>query len=240
MMKKKTILLVDDVALFIQLQKSFLSRDLFEIRTARSGEQALRSVRSSLPDLVLLDLYMPDMNGDTVSRELKNDPLTRDVPIIIVSSEGDEDAERMCRLSGCDDFIHKPIRRDLLLEAVEKQLKVTHRRHVRVVTNLFCTVRANDQTHDARIRTFSQSGAFVEMGFTPALEETLAVNFSIPSSDKTLELKASVRWTGKLAGDQSQGAGVEFLETDYMNTVQIKRYVEQILEQDGKSWAPTT
>jgi CheY-like chemotaxis protein len=192
MMKKRTILLVDDVALFIQLQKSFLSRDLFEINTARSGEQALKSVRFSLPDLVLLDLYMPDMNGDTVCRELKNDPLTRDIPIIIVSSEGDEDAERMCRLSGCDDFIHKPIR---------------------------------------SIRTLSQSGAFIEIGFAPALEETLKINFSIPSSPKALKLKAAVRWTGRLAGDQALGAGVKFKGIDVQEAVRIKEYVESELEE---------
>ena len=230
-MKKRTILLVDDVALFIQLQKSFLSRDLFEINTARSGEQALKSVRFSLPDLVLLDLYMPDMNGDTVCRELKNDPLTRDIPIIIVSSEGDEDAERMCRLSGCDDFIHKPIRRDRLLEAVERQLKVTQRRHARVGTNLMCAVQRNGHVHESSIRTLSQSGAFIEIGFAPALEETLKINFSIPSSPKALKLKAAVRWTGRLAGDQALGAGVKFKGIDVQEAVRIKEYVESELEE---------
>jgi hypothetical protein len=134
-------------------------------------------------------------------------------------------------LSGCDDFIHKPIRRDLLLEAVERQLNVTHRRHVRVVTNLFCTVRANDQIHDARIRTFSQSGAFVEMGFTPGQGEPLQVAFSIPPSSKTLELEASVRWAGKLSADQALGAGVEFKGIDVREAVRIKEYVESELEE---------
>lgn len=229
-MEKRKILLVDDVSLFIQLEKSFLSRDLFEITTARSGRDALSSARANTPDLVLLDLYMPDMNGDAVCRELKNDPATKNIPIVMVSSEGEKDAEMLCHQAGCDDFIYKPIRRDLLLAAVERQLKVTHRRHVRINTDLPCTVRHNEQIFDARISSLSQSGGFIEMGFTPDLEVAMVVVFSLPQSDKVLELNTCVRWTGKSAEDGSLGAGVEFPEIDTKCSSQIKIYIDSIIK----------
>ncbi|TNF73274.1 MAG: hypothetical protein EP302_04085, partial [Bacteroidetes bacterium] len=67
-----------------------------------------------------------------------------------------------------------------------------------------------------------------------------AFNFSMPPSEIPLELKASVRWTGRLARDRSQGAGVEFLEMDFRNTVQIKRYVESVLEEQDEYLVPST
>jgi len=230
-MKKSKILLVDDVALFIQLEKSFLSRDLFEISTARSGKETLNSVRTNPPDLVLLDLYMPDMNGDAVCREIKNDPATKDVFIIIVSSEGEKNAERLCRQAGCDDFIYKPIRRDLLLAAVERQLKVTHRRHIRIHADLPCSVRLDDQITDGRIRSLSQSGAFVEMGFEPDLQTSLTIILKIPASENVLELTASVMWTGEQEGATFPGAGVEFSDVDASCVAMIRKYVESVLEE---------
>ena len=77
-------LLVDDVELFLNLEKSFLDRESFIIDTARSGKEALEKIRADKPDLVLLDLYMPEMNGDEVCRQIKSDPLTRDIIVIMM------------------------------------------------------------------------------------------------------------------------------------------------------------
>lgn len=232
-MEKRKILLVDDVSLFIQLEKSFLSRDLFEISTARSGKDALSSARTNTPDLVLLDLYMPDMNGDAVCRELKNDPATKNIPIVIVSSEGEKDAEILCRQAGCDDFIYKPIRRDLLLAAVERQLEVTHRRHDRVSPDLPCTVRLNDQIIEGKIRSLSQSGAFIEIGFEPELNTFLTVILKTPASDRVLELEASVMWTSKRGETSFSGVGVEFSDVDNRDIAVLRGYVQSTLENDN-------
>jgi len=225
-MEKRKILLVDDVSLFIQLEKSFLSRDLFEISTARSGKEALRSIKAAIPDLVLLDLYMPDMNGDAVCREIKSDPLTKDVPIVIVSSEGDAQMERKCRLFGCDGFIHKPIRRDLLLGEVEKQLGIKQRRHFRLNTNTACTVHRGNDTHDGTIRNLSHSGACIETAFAPDLGELMVVIFTLPTANKAMEVKTSAKWIRKHEDDRAFQIGAEFFKLDPKEAESIKRYIE--------------
>lgn len=231
-MKRRKILLVDDVALFIQLEKSFLSRDLFDISTARSGKEALRSVKSSPPDLVLLDLYMPDMNGDAVCRVLKDDPLTAHIPVIIVTSEGEKDFHQIYLASGCDDIIQKPLRPDLLLAAVERQLQVTQRRHQRVSTDLACTVRAERRILDGKVRNLSRGGAFLELGAGPSPDRTLGVSFSMPGFIGTCELKAAVKWKGAPVGNYLPGVGVEFLDPDRVIHAGIGRFVDMVLERN--------
>ena len=82
-MKKKRILIVDDTEFFLQLEISYLGNQRFDIHTARSGSEALEKARTLQPDLILLDMYMHDMNGDAVCSLLKGDPDTSSIPVII-------------------------------------------------------------------------------------------------------------------------------------------------------------
>ena len=97
---KKTVLIVDDVELFIQLEISHLGRKRYDIHTASNGNQGLEMARSIKPDIILLDLVMPDMNGDQVCRILKGDPDTSSIPIIMVSSGTREHSRSIIDSSG--------------------------------------------------------------------------------------------------------------------------------------------
>src|SRR5205809_742258 len=109
----KKILLVDDANLFIDLARKALESTGAQLLIARDGVQALRILQTESPDLIVLDLVMPEMSGDKVCAMIKNDPLTADIPVIIVTSRGRaEDIER-CRKAGCDDFLTKPIRQEI-------------------------------------------------------------------------------------------------------------------------------
>lgn len=123
-MKKTKLLLVDDVELFLDLQKSFLNRETFEIFTARSGPEALEKIQQNTPDLVILDLFMPGMDGDDVCREIKRNPLTRDIPVVMTTSEGAEDSKNRCLQAGCDGFLPKPLKRAALLHIIEEALNL--------------------------------------------------------------------------------------------------------------------
>jgi len=106
--KRPTVLIVDDMPDNLALMSNLL-KDSYRIKVTTSGKKALELVSASLPDLVLLDIVMPEMDGYQVCSRLKENPATRDIPIIfLTSSTASEDEERGLQL-GAVDYITKPV-----------------------------------------------------------------------------------------------------------------------------------
>jgi phosphoserine phosphatase RsbU/P len=106
---KKRVLVVDDERLNVDVLVSLL-RDDYRMMVAKNGEQALKAARSDVaPDLILLDIMMPEMDGYEVCRQLKADPRTRGIPIIFVSAMGQEIDETRGLDLGAVDYITKPV-----------------------------------------------------------------------------------------------------------------------------------
>lgn len=102
------ILVVDDVPTNIHLLEEMLERDDYRVATALNGPTALTMAKAAPPDLILLDIMMPGMDGYQVCRELKADPATADVPVIFITVKDDEiDEERGFAVGGVD-YITKP------------------------------------------------------------------------------------------------------------------------------------
>ena len=120
---KYNILAVDDIPLNLLLVQKMLSRFKFEIRTAGNGQQALDAVADCRPDLILLDLMMPGIDGFEVIKRLREDPATADIRIVILSAlNSNEDVVKGFDL-GANDFIMKPIIMEKLLNSVFTQLQ---------------------------------------------------------------------------------------------------------------------
>ncbi|WP_028101126.1 response regulator [Pseudoduganella violaceinigra] len=119
---KKTVLLVDDAPDNLVLMNDLL-KDLYKVKVANSGEKALRIALSGpLPDLVLLDVMMPEMDGYQVCRRLKADPATRDIPIIFLTAKSEVDDEKLGLDLGAVDYITKPISPPITLARVRNHL----------------------------------------------------------------------------------------------------------------------
>ncbi len=119
------ILIVEDHPQVAELLEAFLA-DMPDVCTlvARNGEQALAKVRDWAPDLVLLDVMMPRMSGFEACRTIKEDPQTRDIPIIMVTAlNADADYERACE-AGADDFLRKPVNRVELKTRIQSLLEL--------------------------------------------------------------------------------------------------------------------
>ena len=122
-MSKEHILIVDDEEDILELIGYNLTRDGYRVSTAMTGEQALHSARQGRPDLILLDLMLPGIDGLEVCRRLQSDPLTRAIPIIMVTAKG-EDADIVTGLElGADDYIVKPFSPRVLLARVRAVLR---------------------------------------------------------------------------------------------------------------------
>lgn len=118
---KPTLLIVDDQSLNVHILSHIFQGD-HTVRTATSGQQALDACEQELPDLILLDVVMPGMNGHQVCAYLKANPRTRDVPIIFVTGQNNPEEESVGLALGAADFISKPVNAAVVRARVRGQL----------------------------------------------------------------------------------------------------------------------
>jgi two-component system alkaline phosphatase synthesis response regulator PhoP len=122
-MPKEKILVVDDEEDILELVKYNLERDGFQVKCAESGEQAMASIRREVPDLVVLDLMLPGIDGLEVARRLKHDQKTAGIPIVMLTAKGEE-ADIVTGLElGADDYIAKPFSPRILIARVKVVLR---------------------------------------------------------------------------------------------------------------------
>ena len=125
---KRRILIVDDDPLNVKLLASKLPVDQFETVTAFSGQEALRKTIKDPPDLILLDIMMPEMNGYEVSHWLKTNPTTQDIPIILVTALDGADDKIKGFEAGADEFLNKPVNTIELLARINSLLRLKYYR----------------------------------------------------------------------------------------------------------------
>jgi two-component system cell cycle response regulator len=118
------VLVVDDEAGNRELLEAILTEDGYRVEQAENGAGALAQATSAPPDLILLDLMMPGMNGFEVCQRLKHDPVTASVPVIVVTALGQIHSKEAALASGADDFLTKPVGIEDLLARVRAMLKV--------------------------------------------------------------------------------------------------------------------
>jgi len=121
-MSKKKILLVDDSNTALMIAQVLLSRAAYEVVLARHGREAIAKARAERPDLILMDVVMPYMNGIEACKAIRADPDTRAIPIILVTTRGDDDSIEAGFASGCNDYVTKPIHGPELLGKLRDQL----------------------------------------------------------------------------------------------------------------------
>lgn len=121
---KYNVLAVDDIPLNLLLVQKMLSRFNFTMRTAANGQQALDAIAEKKPDLILLDLMMPGIDGFEVLRRVRENPETADIRIVILSAlNSNEDVVKGYNM-GADEFIMKPIIMEKLLTCVVTQMQI--------------------------------------------------------------------------------------------------------------------
>ena len=104
----KTIFLVDDEPIWLDALSSVLEEQHYKVLIAKSGEDALRLLKTSQPDLILSDVRMPAMNGFDLFELVKSEPKLKSVPYVFMSSIDDFDAKRVAKELGVDDYVTKP------------------------------------------------------------------------------------------------------------------------------------
>ncbi len=121
--KNSKILVIDDISENIQLVGNILQNCEFQVLTANSGAQGLKIAEIKNPDLILLDIQMPVMDGYEVILKLKTNPLTSEIPVIFLTAHSDVDDIVKGFESGAADYICKPFQKAELLSRIEVALK---------------------------------------------------------------------------------------------------------------------
>ncbi len=124
---KFSVLMVDDVPLNLLLVQKMLSQFNFRVRTAPNGAQALDLVKEEVPDLILLDILMPGIDGFEVLRILRADPRTRATRIVMLTALNTNDNVVRAFNMGANDYITKPIVMQKLIACVSTQLELAGR-----------------------------------------------------------------------------------------------------------------
>ena len=117
-MEPRKILLVDDSETILQMEQMILEKSSYELIMARDGEEGIAKALETRPDLILMDVVMPKMNGFEAVRHLREYEQTRTVPIVMVTSKAEAESMETGYESGCSDYIIKPI------DSVELVVKV--------------------------------------------------------------------------------------------------------------------
>ncbi|MBI4585717.1 MAG: response regulator [Planctomycetes bacterium] len=122
-MKKEKILVIEDEADILEVMEYNLTREGFKVVAARDGEEGLEKAKKEAPDLVLLDLMLPTIDGLEVCRQLKGDAVTRSIPVIMVTAKGEESDIVLGLGIGADDYIAKPFSPKELVARVKAVLR---------------------------------------------------------------------------------------------------------------------
>lgn len=121
-MERKKILLVDDSATILMMEKLILGNGPYELITANNGEEAVKKAADNQPDLILLDVIMPKMGGFEACRRIRAAEGTRSIPIIMVTTRGEAANVEAGWANGCTDYVTKPINSAELLAKVRDLL----------------------------------------------------------------------------------------------------------------------
>jgi DNA-binding response OmpR family regulator len=106
---RKKILLVDDSSTVLLMERMILSKSEYEVVTAKDGQEGVEKARSERPDLILMDVVMPRMDGFEACRRLREQEDTAAIPVIMVTTRGELASVETGYASGCNDYVTKPI-----------------------------------------------------------------------------------------------------------------------------------
>ena len=228
-MKDVQILIVDDSHFFLQVVKEFLKRSGHRILTAKSGAEALEIIGSNKPNVILMDYHMADINGDECCQRIKSDPATKDIPVIMLTSAGNEEDMEQCRAAGCDDYITKPVDKMALLTKVKRHLDIPVREYKRAPICVAATYSHDGERSSGTIFSISEGGLFIKGEGLLEKGTPIIVSFGIPSIAEAIEVDCTVAWNTderrNLPAGIAPGFGVAFLAADEPVLGAIRKYV---------------
>jgi CheY-like chemotaxis protein len=227
-MSRPKILLVDDNRHFLELEKAFLKQCAVMIYTATTGVEALDLVALFRPDLIFLDLYMPEMDGAECCRILKSDPDLRTIPIVMITAGGKLEEKELCVSCGCDGFLVKPVDRRTFLACGHRFLPAIDQIELRVPCSVQVMYRIGERADYGNGVNLSTKGMFIASEREVEVDDLVNLSFFVPGErGGVVEAAGRVAWLNNgLKPALPGGFGVEFLRTSDISTNIIRAFME--------------
>lgn len=235
--RKKTILVVDDSETFVMYFSLLLKRLGFEVIPAENGLEALKLIKVTEPNLVMLDIKMPVMDGITALRLIKADKRMAEIPVIMVTTDFKEETIEECKQLGCSGYITKPINIAKIHEILQECLYLPmgfKRRHVRTSYTKKVSVIYNEKTFELYASTLSEGGIYVTKKDPFQVGSEVKVILYLDEGEK-LYIDAVVIYVKGVYGDLFKtppGMALEFKNLSDNDLLVLRNYVKKLLTND--------
>ena len=204
-----TILLVDDLQMFLEIEKDFFKHTGVTVVTARDGVEALEAVKNHKPNLVFMDLQMPNMDGASCCKAIRSNPACGDTPVVIVSASSQEQDRTESIAAGCNYFLTKPAGREQFLEIARQFIPGIDRREKRLPCALAATLRQNDAAFPCLLHDLGVEGAYVVTDVTAKAGSVVHICFTLPEGTM-IDTACKVIWADETGKVRPKGLGVKF------------------------------
>lgn len=210
------ILVVDDSSYFRSLKQSYLKRNTCRVLQAKNGEEALYKISTEHPDLIIMDLSMPFINGEECCSMLKNHDDFGKIPIIMVANAWEKEAKTRCTNAGCDDFLLKPLDRGHLYAMMRRYLDISERRHTRVFYETKVSVKCGKIEYGGIVSNISKDGIFVKCSDQYDAGTRVELQFKLKGLNTPACVNGQVVWTAcdrpDNISDLEPGMGIQFID----------------------------
>ncbi len=234
------ILLVDDVDFFLEMEMELLKRTPATLLTARNGVEALEVARRERPQLIYMDVAMPEMDGLACCRAIKADPELRRIPVIMVFTPTRDVDLSAAAAAGAEEAITKPVDRKLFLDLGHRYLFDIERREKRASCQTTVDFRIAGRDYQGLAHDLSRLGLYIEYRDPIPESAFLYLSFLLPTvSPRRVEARGRVAWINQGFPRTNlkvpQGFGVEFQNIDEEALDTIRQYIDRYGENNGAS-----
>jgi CheY-like chemotaxis protein len=225
------ILLVDDVDFFRDVMCDYFKRTPVTIITADSGEEAINIAMREWPDLIYMDVAMPEMSGIQACQKIKAHASLQKIPVLLIFTP-DRDAKlEDVQASGCDGYLAKPFGREEFLNLGHRHLFNIERRERRVPSQMTVDFSINGEEYQGMGVDISLHGLYIEFRDEIPPNSRVKVSFLLPTiSPRKIEVSGRIAWVNQGFPRQNmslaQGVGIEFQSIEMESVEIIRAYMD--------------
>jgi CheY-like chemotaxis protein len=227
--KKHYLVVVDGNPSELFSAGMILQRLDYTIFTAGSAEDCLRFMEIARPSAIITELLLPRMSGMDLLSRVKQDPQTRDIPVIIHTHMKDQKVEELCMVAGCASFLRKPVDPNMLYRSIQYAIEATPRHYIRFKTCL--PVLINDEAKGSAassecVTALSENGIYIRTNQSRPVNSRLPITILAPG--RRVKALATVLYciTGASGPLKEPGLGMKFVEISDEDREFIRKFIK--------------